>query len=171
MRWGIPRPAIHLAAVSFSRSQYKERLLETAARLAETRCSSSATSFCEYAENPNKKEKKKIPTWFALSDKRQLFFFAGVWKQWEGTRGTKAEPVKGKHLIYAFLTPESNKGRCAGSRQGDAGHAHEKGRMEGLVEAPMGLELCNAPCSTRCSRSWLSVERRRIRAISLYPLQ
>jgi putative SOS response-associated peptidase YedK len=108
MRWGIPGPAIHGGGLVFNvrntKSGFWKPLLKT-----DTRCLVPATSFCEYAENPNKKEKKKIPTWFALSDKRPLFFFAGVWKQWEGTRGTKAEPVKGKHLIYAFLTCEPNK--------------------------------------------------------------
>jgi putative SOS response-associated peptidase YedK len=46
---------------------------------------------------------------FALSEKRPLFFFAGVWKEWEGTLGTKADPVTGKHLLYSFLTTDANK--------------------------------------------------------------
>ena len=34
----------------------------------------------------------------------QLFFFAGVWWEWEGRRGTMAAPAEGKHLIFSFLT-------------------------------------------------------------------
>jgi putative SOS response-associated peptidase YedK len=108
MRWGIPSPAIHGGGLVFNVRNTKSGFWKPLLK-AETRCLVPATSFCEYANNPDPKKKNKIPTWFALSEKRPLFFFAGVWKQWEGTRGTKAEPVKGKHLIYAFLTCEPNK--------------------------------------------------------------
>lgn len=47
-------------------------------------------------------------TWFALSQERPLFFFAGIWREWTGTRG-KAEPVDGRHLVYSFLTTDPNK--------------------------------------------------------------
>jgi putative SOS response-associated peptidase YedK len=53
--------------------------------------------------------KKKIPTWFGLSKDRPLFFFAGIWREWSGTRGTKADPVVGDHLLYSFLTCDPNK--------------------------------------------------------------
>ena len=36
------------------------------------------------------------------------FFFAGIWRPWTGTRGTKANPVEGEHLLYSFLTCEAN---------------------------------------------------------------
>ena len=73
-----------------------------------TRCLVPATSFCEYNDKPDPKTKRKTPYWFALSDERPLFFFAGIWKEWEGTRGTKADPVTGKHLLYSFLTTDAN---------------------------------------------------------------
>jgi putative SOS response-associated peptidase YedK len=68
-----------------------------------------ATSFCEYHDKPDPKTKRKVPHWFALSEKRPLFFFAGIWRSWKGTRGTKTEPVEGEHLLFSFLTTDSNK--------------------------------------------------------------
>jgi putative SOS response-associated peptidase YedK len=37
-----------------------------------------------------------------------LFAFAGIWCSWIGTRGTKKNPVEGKHLLFGFLTTEPN---------------------------------------------------------------
>jgi putative SOS response-associated peptidase YedK len=37
-----------------------------------------------------------------------LAFFAGIWTNWTGTRGTKANPVDGEHQLYSFLTCEPN---------------------------------------------------------------
>jgi hypothetical protein len=31
-------------------------------------------------------------------------FFAGIWREWEGDRGTKTNPLPGKHLVFSFLT-------------------------------------------------------------------
>jgi putative SOS response-associated peptidase YedK len=36
------------------------------------------------------------------------FFFAGMWRPWTGTRGTKKEPVEGDHELYTFLTTAPN---------------------------------------------------------------
>jgi putative SOS response-associated peptidase YedK len=63
-----------------------------------------ATSFCEYQDT----KPRKTPTWFALDESRKLFFFAGIWTLWYGTRGTKAAPVVGEHRLYGFLTTEPN---------------------------------------------------------------
>lgn len=62
------------------------------------------SSFCEYADT----KPKKTPTWFALGEDRPLFFFAGVWTKWHGTRGPKSDPVEGEHLLYGFLTTDAN---------------------------------------------------------------
>ena len=62
-----------------------------------------ATSFCEYDERHAKR-----PTWCALGEERPVFAFAGVWRPWTGTRGTKAAPVEGEHLLFGFLTTEAN---------------------------------------------------------------
>ena len=69
----------------------------------EFRCFVPLTSFCEYTD-----EKPKVPHWFALSDERPLAAFARIWRPWTGTRGTKAQPVEGEHLLYSFLTTEAN---------------------------------------------------------------
>ena len=35
-------------------------------------------------------------------------FFAGIWRSWTGTRGTKAEQAIGNHMIFSFLTTDAN---------------------------------------------------------------
>jgi putative SOS response-associated peptidase YedK len=108
MRWGIPGPAIFggkaITNIRNTKSGFWKPMLKP-----ECRCLVPATSFCEYNDKPDPKTRRKTPIWFALSDRRPLFFFAGVWKEWTGTRGTKADPVTGKHLLYSFLTTDSNK--------------------------------------------------------------
>jgi putative SOS response-associated peptidase YedK len=34
--------------------------------------------------------------------------FAGIWREWQGDRGTKKAPDVGLHRLYAFLTTEPN---------------------------------------------------------------
>jgi hypothetical protein len=64
-----------------------------------------ATSF---AEPDNKQGSKSIWTWFAQDETRPVFFFAGIWREWEGDRGTKAAPDVGKHLVFSFLTTDAS---------------------------------------------------------------
>jgi len=52
--------------------------------------------------------KPKMAHWFALSEERPLFAFAGIWTPWTGVRGTKANPVEGDHQLFGFLTTEAN---------------------------------------------------------------
>ena len=103
MRWGMPGPATYGGApitnIRNTESGWWRRWLGP-----ENRCVVPASSFCEYADT----KPRKTPTWFALDDERSLFFFAGVWTSWSGTRGTKAEPVTGEHLLYGFLTTDAN---------------------------------------------------------------
>jgi putative SOS response-associated peptidase YedK len=103
MRWGFPavakpgaRPITNVRNLG---SSYWRGWLKP-----EFRCVVPATSFCEY----DARQHTKRPTWFALGDDRPLFAFAGIWRPWTGTRGTKAHPVEGEHLLYAFLTTEAN---------------------------------------------------------------
>jgi putative SOS response-associated peptidase YedK len=63
-----------------------------------------ATSFCEYADT----KPRKTPTWFAISEDRPLFAFAGLWTRWRGVRGRKSAPVEGEHELFGFLTMEAN---------------------------------------------------------------
>lgn len=51
---------------------------------------------------------KKDVVWFALDPSRPLFAVAGIWTEWEGARGTKSNPIEGKHLLYGFLTCKPN---------------------------------------------------------------
>ena len=46
--------------------------------------------------------------WFALSDDRPLFAFAGLWTRWRGVRGPKSAPIEGQHELFGFLTAEPN---------------------------------------------------------------
>ena len=68
------------------------------------RCIVPATSFCEYADA----KPRKTPKWFALSQDRPLFAFAGLWTPWRGVRGPKSAPVDGQHELFGFLTTEPN---------------------------------------------------------------
>lgn len=103
MRWGMPWPATYGGApitnIRNTDSSWWRRWLGP-----ESRCIVPASSFCEYADT----KPRKTPTWFAIDDERSLFFFAGIWTEWTGVRGTKAEPVEGKHLLYGFLTTDAN---------------------------------------------------------------
>lgn len=108
MRWGFPSPPIYgnrpVVNVRNVKSNYWKPWLKP-----EQRCLVPVTSFCEFTDKLDPKTKRKTPTWFALSKKRPIFFFAGIWREWTGTRGTKADPVEGKHLLYSFLTTDPNK--------------------------------------------------------------
>ena len=62
----------------------------------QNRCIVPATSFCEYADT----RPRKTPKWFALSQDRPLFAFAGLWTPWRGVRGPKSAPVDGQHELF-----------------------------------------------------------------------
>ena len=61
-----------------------------------------------FSEPDNNQGPRSIWTWFAQDETRPLMFFAGVWREWEGTRGTKADPATGKHLLFSFLTTDAS---------------------------------------------------------------
>ena len=44
------------------------------------------------------------PNWFALSEARPLFAFAGIWRPWTGNRGNQ----EGKHDVFALLAAISD---------------------------------------------------------------
>ncbi len=69
-----------------------------------SRCLVPVTSFCEWQDT----KPRKTPTWFARDERRPVFFFAGIWTPWHGTRGTKAAPVIGEHRLFGFLTTDAN---------------------------------------------------------------
>jgi putative SOS response-associated peptidase YedK len=103
LRWGMPGPqqfgGAPITNIRNTNSPHWRRWLNSASR-----CLVPATSFCEYEDT----KPRKIPTWFALDESRSLFFFAGLWTPWYGTRGTKAAPVIGEHKLFGFLTTDAN---------------------------------------------------------------
>jgi putative SOS response-associated peptidase YedK len=106
MRWGFPPPPAGNQLVTNVRhlsSTFWQPWLKP-----EYRCLVPATSFSEYAPEPNPATGKKDIVWFALDSSRPLFAFAGIWRPWTGRRGTKAKPVEGDHLLYSFLTTNPN---------------------------------------------------------------
>jgi putative SOS response-associated peptidase YedK len=156
MRWGMPcPPQFGTAAVTNIRntaSPHWRRWLGPASR-----CLVPATSFCEWEDT----KPWKTPTWFALAEDRPLFCFAGIWTPWTGTRGTKADPVTGKHRLFGFLTTEPN---------ADVRPIHPKAmpvilktpaEMDTWLTAPWG-EV--APMQKPLSDGALSVVARNIRA-------
>ena len=65
----------------------------------EQRCLVQATSFCEWTDS-----RPKVTHWFALSDERPLFWFAGLWRPWTG----ELKGESGEHRLFAFLTTQAN---------------------------------------------------------------
>jgi putative SOS response-associated peptidase YedK len=106
MRWGFPPPPAGYLPVTNIRNVSSPYWCAWMA--PEYRCLVPATSFSEYAPKPDPVTNRKDIVWFALSEDRPLFAFAGLWRPWSGRRGTKANPVEGEHLLYSFLTCEPN---------------------------------------------------------------
>jgi putative SOS response-associated peptidase YedK len=107
MRWGMPPPpkfgGAPVTNIRNTSSPHWRAWLKP-----ENRCLVPATSFSEYAPEPNPATGKKDVVWFALGDDRPLFAFAGIWTTFKGDRGTKSKPVPGPHLVYGFLTTQPN---------------------------------------------------------------
>jgi putative SOS response-associated peptidase YedK len=102
-RWGMPGPpqfgGAPITNIRNTKSPHWRAWLKP-----ESRCVVPFNSFCEYADT----KPRKTPTWFAFNEDRPLAFFAGIWTNWHGTRGTKANPVEGKHQLFGFLTTDAN---------------------------------------------------------------
>lgn len=109
MRWGFPPPVIpgskprnpYLTNVRNTDSKFWRTYLKNTAN----RCLVPVTSF---AEPDNNQGPRSIWTWFAQDESRPLMFFAGIWREWEGDRGTKANPDVGKHTVFSFLTTDAS---------------------------------------------------------------
>ncbi|NPD17499.1 SOS response-associated peptidase [Xinfangfangia sp. D13-10-4-6] len=74
----------------------------------EHRCVLPATAFSEYGQAHDPAMKRKPLYWFARDQTHPLFFFTGIWTQWEGTRGSNRTPRPGQHELFAFLTTAPN---------------------------------------------------------------
>jgi putative SOS response-associated peptidase YedK len=125
MRWGFPPPPnqgtrpvtnVRNASSSWWRGWLEPRF----------RCLVPVSSFCEYTDSV-----PKVSHWFALDDSRPLFAFAGIWRPWTGTRGTRKSPVTGEHLLYSFLTTDSNE---------DVGPIHAKA-MPAILTTPEEFDM------------------------------
>jgi putative SOS response-associated peptidase YedK len=68
------------------------------------RCLVPASAF---AQPDGRTRKPVVERWFACADGKP-FFFAGVWREWDGDHGTTKEPNEGRHRLYGFLTAEPN---------------------------------------------------------------
>jgi len=101
MRWGMPAPPQFGRLVTNIRNTSNPHWRRWL--LPPNRCLVPATSFCEWTDR-----KQKVTHWFALDTDRPLFAFAGIWAFLRGTRGPAANPVKGLHYVYGFLTTEAN---------------------------------------------------------------
>jgi putative SOS response-associated peptidase YedK len=107
MRWGFPhappkpgeKPRFgYVTNVRNLKSPYWRPSLKN-----DFRCLVPASAFSEYTDSL-----PKVCTWFARDEERTPFAFAGIWRPWSGTRGTKASPAVGDHLVFSFLTTEAN---------------------------------------------------------------
>lgn len=113
LTWGMPTPPQFLKAkdapdtgvtnIRNTASPHWRRWLGI-----ENRCLVPATAFSEYGSTPDPVTKRKPLFWFALDDSRPLFFLAGIWTPWSGTRGSMKNPRTGDHELFAFLTCEPN---------------------------------------------------------------
>jgi putative SOS response-associated peptidase YedK len=74
----------------------------------ESRCLVPANSFSEYAPEPNPETKKEVVVWFALSDDRPLFAFAGIWTEFKAIVAPSPSQYPGRTTSISFLTTASN---------------------------------------------------------------
>jgi putative SOS response-associated peptidase YedK len=120
MRWGFPPAPFVKPPLPITNARYLDKNYWTLWLDPAHRCLVPATSFSEFNDTANPKSLKnpdgsphemagkKDVVWFALSPERPLFAFAGLWRPWSGTRGTKAKPILGDHTLYTFLTAQPN---------------------------------------------------------------
>lgn len=103
MRWGFPPPpnvsSAPVVNVRNVASPYWRPWLKPAQR-----CLVPFTAFSEWEDT----KPKKTQRWFALGGDEPLAAFAGIWRPWAGTRGTKKDPIEGEHLLFSFLTCAPN---------------------------------------------------------------
>lgn len=108
-RWGMPTPPKFIKGkadggvtnVRNVSSPHWRRWLGV-----ESRCVAPATEFSEYGSVRDPDTKRLPLHWFALSEERPLFVFAGIWTRWTSVRKVKEGEVEAD--IFAFLTCEPN---------------------------------------------------------------
>ncbi|MER8555520.1 SOS response-associated peptidase [Mesorhizobium sp. M0976] len=112
LRWGMPTPPERVkgnadsGTTNIRNPQYGHWQQYVG---IEHRCVVPVTSFAEPSPTPGDKDPEtgiQRNFWFALSEDRPLFFFAGLWTRWQGVRKVKEGP--GDHELYAFITTKPN---------------------------------------------------------------
>ncbi|WP_111850997.1 SOS response-associated peptidase [Agrobacterium cavarae] len=107
LTWGMPtppnilgdRPDTGVTNIRNVTSPHWRRWLRP-----ESRCIVPWTRFCEWEDTKPRKTKR----WFAIDDSEPLAFFAGIWTDWNGVRGSMKNPREGIHGLFGFLTCEPN---------------------------------------------------------------
>lgn len=107
LTWGMPtppnilgdRPDTGVTNIRNVTSPHWRRWLRP-----ESRCIVPWTRFCEWEDTKPRKTKR----WFATDDSEPLAFFAGIWTDWHGVRGSMKNPRDGNHELFGFLTCEPN---------------------------------------------------------------
>lgn len=107
LTWGMPtpqnilgdRPDTGVTNIRNVTSPHWRRWLRP-----ESRCVVPWTKFCEWEDTKPRKTKR----WFAIDDSEPLAFFAGIWTDWHGVRGSMKNPRDGNHQLFGFLTCEPN---------------------------------------------------------------
>ena len=151
-RWGMPAPPQHGGQlVTNIRNLMSPHWRGWLGR--KSRCVVPATAFCEYEDT----KPRKTPIWFALSQDRPLFAFAGLWTPWRGVRGPKNAPVEGEHELFGFLRP-SQRPRRPDPSQGHAGHSDDA--RGGRPMARRRTRPRRWHCSGRCRMTRCGLWRR-----------
>lgn len=101
MRWGFPPPPFVRTKATVQNVRHLAKGYWRPYLGRENRCVVPATAFSEWDAALGR------PAWFRRADDKP-FAFAGVWRNWSGDRGTKAKPLVGDHVLFAFLTTEPN---------------------------------------------------------------
>ena len=112
-RWGMPTPTAFctgridrgVANICNTASPHWRAWL-----MPQLRCLVPAISFCEPTDAADPVTDKKVWTWFALSEDRALFAFAGIWCTWRGNRGTQKNPVS-SHVSHCVSAHRSSRRR------------------------------------------------------------
>jgi putative SOS response-associated peptidase YedK len=107
MLWGMPAPATAIASTNRrvtnlrnTASAHWKRWLKNPAR----RC---VVPVSRFAEPDGRTSEPLVNRWFRRPDD-SLFFFAGIWTEWERNRGTRAKPHVARHRLFGFLTTDPN---------------------------------------------------------------
>lgn len=101
-RWGFPPPPHVSGAAPVTNTRNLTSAYWRPFLGPHHRCLVPFERFAEY-EPAREDGGRRREVWFRVTDGRPAAF-AGVWCDWQGRRGTKKEPVDGRHLLFSFLT-------------------------------------------------------------------